>query len=143
MNATWIYPFIILGGALQTSLPTAANISKMPWWSPLGGLVGAVQVYTGLTLVHKVSAGTFVGLTVTAALVMPLLPGGVTLIAKNRGLKFHESNCFLDTLRRSAYQRSQRCELRRLPVADRRGEPADEIGPRFRAPVRRQCGRRR
>ena len=113
MNATWIYPFIILGGALQTCgaamnaqlfqslgnkwlanavsfalilaffvcvfamfphpLPALDSLAKMPWWAPLGGLVGAVQVYAGLTLVHKVGAGTFVGLTVTAALIMSLV----------------------------------------------------------------------
>jgi bacterial/archaeal transporter family-2 protein len=39
----------------------------MPWWAPLGGLVGAVQVYAGLTLMHRAGAGAFVGLTVTAA----------------------------------------------------------------------------
>lgn len=147
MNAGWIYPFIIVGGILQTCgaamngqlnasltnkwlastvsfslitafficafvlfpspLPSAANLAAMPWWAPLGGLVGAVQVYAGLTLVHKVGAGPFVGLTVTAALIaslavdnfglfhMPvhainlwrilgglLMLGGVTLIAK-------------------------------------------------------------
>src|ERR1700727_2264214 len=113
MNGSWIYPFIILGGALQTCgaamnaqlfqslgnkwlanavsfalilaffvcvfamfpnpLPSSDGLAKMPWWAPLGGLVGAVQVYAGLTLVQKVGAGTFVGLTVTAALVMSLL----------------------------------------------------------------------
>jgi transporter family-2 protein len=45
----------------------------MPWWALVGGLVGAVQVYAGLTLVHRVGAGVFIGLTVTAALVMSLL----------------------------------------------------------------------
>ena len=44
----------------------------MPWWAPLGGLVGAVQVYAGLTLVHKVGAGPFVGFTVTSALIASL-----------------------------------------------------------------------
>jgi transporter family-2 protein len=113
MNATWIYPFIILGGVLQTCgaamnaqlfhslgnrwlastvsfalitafflclsamfpnpLPTAEGLANMPWWAAIGGLVGAVQVYAGLTLVNKVGAGTFVGLTVTAALVMSLV----------------------------------------------------------------------
>ena len=73
----------------------------------IGELVGAVQVYAGLTLVTGVGAGPFVGLTVTAALIMSLvidhfglfrmanhpinigralggllLVGGVTLIAK-------------------------------------------------------------
>jgi transporter family-2 protein len=113
MKVGWIYPFIILGGALQTCgaamnaqlfaavenrwlasiisfalifaffvcffamfptpLPTIEGLHKMPWWAPLGGLVGAVQVYAGLTLVQKVGAGPFVGFTVTAALVMSLV----------------------------------------------------------------------
>jgi bacterial/archaeal transporter family-2 protein len=113
MNPSWIYPFIILGGVLQTCgaamnaqlfqslgnkwlattvsfavitafflcmsamfpnpLPTAEGLANMPWWAVLGGLVGAVQVYAGLTLVNKVGAGTFVGMTVTAALTMSLV----------------------------------------------------------------------
>lgn len=113
MNAGWIYPFIILGGILQTCgaamnaqlnsslsnrwlastvsfalitaffmclfaifpspLPTAESLAAMPWWAPLGGLVGAVQVYAGLTLVNKVGAGPFVGFTVTAALIASLV----------------------------------------------------------------------
>jgi transporter family-2 protein len=50
-------------------LPNAASLARMPWRAPIGGLVGAVQVYAGLTLVHKVGAG----ITVTAALIMSLL----------------------------------------------------------------------
>lgn len=112
MNAGWIIPFIILGGALQTCgaamngqlnksivnpwlasaisfalitffftgiflilphpLPSLRDLASMPWWAPIGGLVGAVQVFAGLTLVHRVGTGTFVGLTVTAALIMSL-----------------------------------------------------------------------
>ncbi len=113
MKAAWIYPFIILGGVLQTfgaamnaqlyaslvnrwlassvsfavitvfflcvfamfpaPLPNLQSLSAMPWWAPLGGLVGAVQVYAGLTLVNKVGAGPFVGFTVTAALIASLV----------------------------------------------------------------------
>jgi len=112
MNAIWIIPFIVLGGALQTCgaamngqlnkslvnpwlasavsfalitfffvsifliwphpLPTARDLERMPWWAVIGGLVGAVQVFAGLTLVNRVGAGMFVGITVTAALVMSL-----------------------------------------------------------------------
>lgn len=147
MNAGWIIPFIILGGALQSCgaamngqlnkslvnpwlasavsfalitffftgaffimphpLPTSKDLAFMPWWAVIGGLVGAVQVYAGLTLVNKTGAGPFVGFTVTAALVTSLaidhfgwfrmqqhslsiwravggllLVGGVTLIAR-------------------------------------------------------------
>jgi bacterial/archaeal transporter family-2 protein len=147
MKAAWIFPFIIIGGALQSCgaamngqlnkslvnpwlasavsfalitffftavffilphpLPTTQDLAAMPWWAVIGGLVGAVQVYAGLTLVNKVGAGPFVGITVTAALIASilidhfgwfrmdqhpfnlwrglgavLLIGGVTLIAK-------------------------------------------------------------
>ncbi len=113
MNAGWIVPFIVLGGALQTCgaamngqlykhlinpwlasavsfalitiffiaafmilpkpLPNARDVASMPWWAVIGGLVGAVQVYAGLTLVNKVGAGAFIGITVTSALVMSLI----------------------------------------------------------------------
>jgi transporter family-2 protein len=113
MNAVWIIPFIIIGGALQSCgaamngqlnkyivnpwlasaisfllitifflgatlilpnpVPTRSELSAMPWWAVVGGLVGAVQVYAGLTLVNKVGAGTFTGITVTSALIASLV----------------------------------------------------------------------
>ena len=113
MKAFWIFPFIILGGALQTCgaamngqlnkhltnpwlasavsflvitiffiaaflimphpLPSRVDIEALPWWAVVGGLVGAVQVYAGLTLVNKVGAGPFMGITVTAALITSLV----------------------------------------------------------------------
>jgi transporter family-2 protein len=45
----------------------------MPWWAVVGGLIRAVQVYAGLTLVNKVGAGLFVGFTVSAARITSLL----------------------------------------------------------------------
>lgn len=113
MSTKWIFPFLILGGALQTCgaamnaqlkhslvnpylastvsfalitfffaglflvlphpLPTAQDVAGLPWWAALGGLVGAVQVYAGLTQVQKVGAGPFMAFTVTAALLTSLL----------------------------------------------------------------------
>ena len=64
--------FIAAFVLLPKPLPTAKDIAAMPWWAVIGGLVGAVQVYAGLTLVNKVGAGNFMGLTVTAALIMSL-----------------------------------------------------------------------
>ncbi len=113
MNAGWIIPFIILGGALQacgaamngqlnksmhnawlasavsfalitffftslflimpSPLPTTKDLAAMPWWAVVGGLVGAVQVYAGLSFVNKVGAGPFMGFTVTASLIASLV----------------------------------------------------------------------
>lgn len=53
-------------------LPTAAGLSAMPWWAPLGGLVGAFAVIAGLLFVDKVGAGTYAGLTITANVLMSL-----------------------------------------------------------------------
>ena len=58
---------------LPHPLPTARDLAAMPWWAAIGGLVGAVQVYAGLTLVTKVGAGPFVGITVSAALIASIL----------------------------------------------------------------------
>ncbi len=54
-------------------MPTAATVSQMPWWAPLGGLVGAFAVVAGLVFVGKVGAGTFAGLTITANILMSLV----------------------------------------------------------------------
>jgi transporter family-2 protein len=53
-------------------LPTLEGISAMPWWAPLGGLVGAIAVVAGLLFVNKVGAGAFAGLTITANILMSL-----------------------------------------------------------------------
>jgi transporter family-2 protein len=48
------------------------GVSAMPWWAPLGGLVGAFAVIAGLLFVNKVGAGAFAGLTITANILMSL-----------------------------------------------------------------------
>ena len=53
-------------------LPTVAGISAMPWWAPLGGLVGAFAVIAGLMFVNQAGAGPLAGLTITANILMSL-----------------------------------------------------------------------
>jgi bacterial/archaeal transporter family-2 protein len=113
INASWLYPFILVAGALQAwgppmngvlrnsltnpwlaslvsflpviallgvlcfcvprPLPTAEGISAMPWWAPLGGVIGAFAVIAGLLFVDTVGAGAFAGLTITANILMSLV----------------------------------------------------------------------
>jgi Bacterial regulatory protein, Fis family/Putative inner membrane exporter, YdcZ len=42
--------FGVMFALFPNPLPTQAGIAKTPWWAVIGGLVGAVQVYAGLTL---------------------------------------------------------------------------------------------
>jgi bacterial/archaeal transporter family-2 protein len=69
-------PILFLLGAvflcLPRPLPTADGITGMPWWAPLGGVIGAFAVVAGLLFVDKVGAGVFGGLTITANILMSL-----------------------------------------------------------------------
>ena len=113
IGAAWLYPLILIAGALQAwgppmngalrnaltnpwlaslvsfvpvvaflaclclcqprPMPTAEGIAAMPWWAPLGGLVGAFAVVAGLLFVNQVGAGAFAGLTITANILMSLI----------------------------------------------------------------------
>jgi transporter family-2 protein len=113
LSAAWLYPIILIAGALQAwgppmngalrssltnpwlaslvsflpviallaclvlclprPMPTMAGVSAMPWWAPLGGLVGAFAVIAGLLFVNKVGTGAFAGLTITANILMSLV----------------------------------------------------------------------
>ncbi len=53
-------------------LPTVEGVGAMPWWAPLGGLVGAFAVVAGLLFVDRVGAGAYAGLTITANILMSL-----------------------------------------------------------------------
>ena len=113
IGAAWLYPIILVAGALQAwgppmngalreslsnpwlastisfipivaflgvlflclprPLPTVEGLSNLPWWAPLGGLVGSFAVIAGLLFVNKVGAGAFAGLTITANILMSLI----------------------------------------------------------------------
>lgn len=61
--------FVVVAAVFPRPLPTAEGLEGMPWWAPLGGIVGAVAVVTGLLFVDKVGAGPFAAMTVSANLV--------------------------------------------------------------------------
>lgn len=62
--------FVIVAAIFPRPLPTAEGLEKMPWWAPLGGIIGAIAVVTGLLFVDKVGAGPFAAMTVSANLIM-------------------------------------------------------------------------
>jgi bacterial/archaeal transporter family-2 protein len=43
----------VLGFCLARPLPTVEGIIAMPWWAPLGGVIGAFSVIAGLFFVDK------------------------------------------------------------------------------------------
>lgn len=64
---------VVLVLCVPRPLPTAQALGQMPWWAPLGGLIGAFAVVAGLMFVAQVGAGAFAGLTITANFVMSLI----------------------------------------------------------------------
>lgn len=58
---------------LPRPMPTVNSVSAMPWWAPLGGVIGAFAVVAGLLFVSRVGAGAFAGLTITANILMSLV----------------------------------------------------------------------
>ncbi|SFM04115.1 DMT family transporter [Methylorubrum salsuginis] len=67
-----VFVFATLFLVMPTPLPSAENLSAMPWYAPLGGVAGAVAVFGGLAFVDKVGAGPFNGLTLTANILTSL-----------------------------------------------------------------------
>lgn len=63
----------VLALCLPRPMPTGDGIAAMPWWAPLGGLVGALAVVAGLVFVSKGGAGAFAGLTIAANLIMSVV----------------------------------------------------------------------
>lgn len=60
--------FLVIAGVFVRPLPTAAGLMGMPWWAPLGGIVGSLAVVAGLLFIGTVGAATYAALTVTANL---------------------------------------------------------------------------
>lgn len=65
--------FVVVAAVFVRPLPTAAALEGMPWWAPLGGIIGAFAVVAGLLFVGTIGAGTYAALTVSANLLMSLL----------------------------------------------------------------------
>ncbi len=68
-----LFAAIALFACMPRPLPTAADAASMPWWAPLGGIVGAVAVFAGLLLIQKLGAGPVNGVTITANILCSLL----------------------------------------------------------------------
>ncbi|QLL07672.1 DMT family transporter [Mycobacterium vicinigordonae] len=65
--------FLVIAAVFIRPLPTSAAIAGMPWWAPLGGIVGSLAVVAGLLFIGTVGAGTYAALTVSANLLTSVL----------------------------------------------------------------------
>lgn len=63
---------VALFTCMPRPLPTVGDLAAMPWWAPLGGIVGAVAVFAGFILIQKLGAGPVNGITITANILASL-----------------------------------------------------------------------
>jgi len=61
-----------LFACMPRPLPSVGDLAAMPWWAPLGGIVGAVAVFAGFTFIQKLGAGPVNGVTITANILASL-----------------------------------------------------------------------
>jgi transporter family-2 protein len=61
-----------LFACMPRPLPSVGDLAAMPWWAPLGGIVGAVAVFAGFLLIQKLGAGPVNGVTITANILASL-----------------------------------------------------------------------
>jgi len=74
--------------ATRVTLPSAAQLSKAPWWSWIGGMMGACLVLAGVTLSHRLGAATFVALIIVGQLSSSVLLDHFGLV----GFEQHSAN---------------------------------------------------
>lgn len=67
-----LFATVGLFACMPRPLPTVGDITSMPWWAPLGGIVGAVAVLAGFLLIQKLGAGPVNGVTITANILASL-----------------------------------------------------------------------
>jgi bacterial/archaeal transporter family-2 protein len=81
--------FLVAGlAAGQLSWPEPSAWGRLPWWAWIGGLFGATVLASQLFVAQRVGAGPYVGLVVTAAVVMSLILDHFGLV----GFEVHRVN---------------------------------------------------
>jgi bacterial/archaeal transporter family-2 protein len=67
-----LFVTLALFACMPRPLPSVGDLAAMPWWAPLGGIVGAVAVFAGFILIQKLGAGPVNGVTITANILASL-----------------------------------------------------------------------
>ena len=63
----------LVGALLLGQLGLGGKAAQVPWWAWLGGLAGSVFLLAQPIAAQKIGAGPFIGLTVTASVLLSVL----------------------------------------------------------------------
>ena len=63
----------LIGALLLGQLGFSGKAGQVPWWAWLGGLAGSIFLLAQPIAAQKIGAGPFIGLTVTASVILSVL----------------------------------------------------------------------
>lgn len=74
-STAWVYlsgfaGILLIQVFARQPLPKSAAVHAAPWWAWMGGLISIAATMAGVTLAHKLGSGVFVGLTLTASVIV-------------------------------------------------------------------------
>jgi transporter family-2 protein len=89
----WVYATGLLGVLLiqafvRQPLPSGAQAHSAPWWAWMGGLISIVATFAGLMLAQKLGSGIFIGISITASIVVSICVDHFALL----GVKQHSAS---------------------------------------------------
>ncbi len=64
----------------RAALPSTTLVSNIPWWGWLGGALGSIYIIAGIIVPGRIGAGSFTGMTVTAAIITSLVMDHFALV---------------------------------------------------------------
>ncbi len=71
----------------RAAFPPELLVREVPWWGWIGGALGSVYIIAGVIVPEKIGAGSFTGMTVTAAIITSLVMDHFGLV----GFKQHSA----------------------------------------------------
>lgn len=73
--------FVVSATLKLSVVPSPDAFRELPWWGWIGGALGSVYIIAGITAAEKIGAGSFTGMTVTAAIITSLVMDHFGLVA--------------------------------------------------------------
>lgn len=64
---------LALNLAFRTALPTGVTLRALPWWNWIGGLLGAIYVFSAILLAPRLGAATLIAAIVCGQMVTSLI----------------------------------------------------------------------
>ena len=73
VTAGGVSVYLVSGLFTGFAMPAGEKVGQLPWWTFVGGALGALYILSMIFLAQKLGSAVFTGLTVTAAVITSVL----------------------------------------------------------------------